>query len=506
MNSDSTPDYIKITNLKIVSFYQLNPNIDFESVNLLLLDILQHTASSHSSVTNDQIESAIALYPYPEDQKCKELNIFVNNMREGIRKLIQSVSSKYIVIKSEYIREFKSVSLETDPRELLQKTNQHFFESACSLLSAVFRIRISNIAEKSKMMLNQFNKILTANTDQIFSKPEMHRNMEEYIHNFESNSSHMVQAIVQLLTECMSSYETRARLVTDSIKKREDPFFTGYYKLIYELNDILHQLPSSNEESDNMVSFEYVLSQTFPTASIATEPESNEYLLMREDKTSINIETHDIRDKNVGASEVKQFVKRAIEKNTNSILISQYTGISSKPHFHIEIHNNIVVVYLHKLANSSETLQIAADMIDTLSGKLTDFCSFSENKYSIPKDVLDSVNREYQQFIMQKETIIVGFKEQQKRLIAQLDDMRFSSLDKYLSTRYSSCKKQGYNCDLCNNFNVGTLKGLAAHKRGCARKLAGIVPTPERDHTEKPEFDEIAFKLECFTKKDTSTN
>ena len=111
-------------------------------------------------------------------------------------------------------------------------------------------------------------------------------------------------------------------------------------------------------------------------------------------------------------------------------------------------------------------------MVDAISSKLTDFCSLSENKYSIPKDVLDGINREYQQFIMQKDTIISGFKEQQKTLLSRLDDMRFGTLDKYLSTRYSSCKKQGYNCDMCNNFNVGTLKGLAAHKRGCARKLA----------------------------------
>jgi hypothetical protein len=130
-----------------------------------------------------------------------------------------------------------------------------------------------------------------------------------------------------------------------------------------------------------------------------------------------------------------------------------------------------VVIYLHKLSYSSETLQIAADMIDSISSKLNDFCSLSENKYSIPKDILDGINREYQQFILQKESIITSFKEQQKRIISQLDDMRFSTLDKYLSTRYSSCKKQGYSCDLCNNFNVGTLKGLAAHKRGCARKL-----------------------------------
>ena len=450
------PSFLKITNPKIITFYESNQHIDFEAVNLLLIDILQKSGSIKS------LETVL----HQDDHKTKELDSFISNMRDGIRKLIQSISRKFIITKSEYIREFKSASMEKEPRELIYKSNQTFFENIRSGLSAILRLRVSNIAEKTKMMLQQFNKILTANTDQIFSKMDISIKVDEYIQNFESNSTHMIQAIVQLLSECLTSYELR---VQDSIKMREDPTSAFYYKLIYELNDIVHQLP--NTEDENSVTFEHILSQTFPTASITTESDSNIFNLFREDKTAIYIETHDKRNYNIGISDVKQFVKRAIEKNTHSILVSQYTGITSKPNYHIEIHNNIVVIYLHKLSYSSETLQIATDMIDSISGKLTEFCSLSENKYSIPKEVLDNINREYQQFIMQKETIMTGFKEQQKRLLSQLDDLRFGSLDKYLSTRYSSCKKQGYNCDMCNNFNVGTLKGLAAHKRGCARKL-----------------------------------
>ena len=466
---DKTSIRLNITNPKIVSFYQSNLHIDFEHVNLLLIDLLMSTGNQRVSPTIEKIESAIL---YPEEQKIKELETFITNVREAIRKLIQSVSNKYIIAKTEYLREFKSNSLESDHRELFAKTNQTFFETACSLLSIVFRIRVSNIGEKVKIVLHQFNKILTANTDQIFTKQDISIKIEEYLNNFESNSAHMIQAIIQLFSECTSTYETRVKQVTESIKKREDPTFAVYYKLIYELNDIIHQLPQSTDDQDNSISFDHLLSQTFTTASISREQDSNKYLLMREDKPEIYIETQDAREHNIGITDVKSFLKRAIDKNTNSILISQYTGITSKPNYHIEIHNNIVVIYLHKLLYSSETLQKATDMIDAISSKLTDFCSLSENKYSVPKDILDDINREYQQFIMQKETIISGFKEQQKTLLARLDDMRFGTLDKYLSTRYSSCKKQGYNCDMCNNFNVGTLKGLAAHKRGCARKLA----------------------------------
>lgn len=464
-------DHFKITNPKIISFYQSNQHIDFEAVNLLIVEIMQKTGS----VSIKTLETVV----FQDNHKTKELESFLSNVREGIRKLIQHISSKYIIAKTDYIREFKSASLENDPRELISAANQKLFEKTCSLLSGIFQFRFANIGEKTKLILHQFNKIMTANTEQIFTKMDFSVKSDEYIYNFESNSAHMIQAIVQLLTECSTSYESR---VSDYLKMREDPSFAVYYKLIYELNDMIHQLPNYDDTAQNTVSFETLLSQTFPTASITTEtghtgdgPNGdghNEFHIIRNDKPGIYVETYENHNYNIGITEVKRFVKRSLDNNSHGILVSQYTGITSKPNFHIEIHSNIVVIYLHKLLYSSETLQIATDMIDSISGKLTEFSSLSENKYSIPKDILDGVNREYQQFILQKEAIITGFKDHQKRLLAQLDDMRFSTLDKYLSTRYSSCKKQGFTCNICNSFNVATLKGLAAHKRGCARKVA----------------------------------
>lgn len=201
-----------------------------------------------------------------------------------------------------------------------------------------------------------------------------------------------------------------------------------------------------------------------------------------DDKSTIYIESHCMRDRNVSATEIKSFLN---ERTTHGILVSQYTGITTKPNYHIEIHNNFITVYLHQLEYSGEKLQIAVDMIDALSSKIGDFCVAMEQKYSIPKDVLDDVNREYQHFIIQKETIVSTLKEQHKRILGQLDEMRFGALDKYLATRYSSCKKQGFTCDLCNAFNVGTLKGLAAHKRGCARKLGIVIQHNNAMETEK---------------------
>ena len=101
---------------------------------------------------------------------------------------------------------------------------------------------------------------------------------------------------------------------------------------------------------------------------------------------------------------------------------------------------------------------------------MIDSPSMLPSVFSIKESLKEIIENKYQQFIIQKETILTMAKDHHKRLLSQLDEFRFTTLDKYLATRYSSCKKQGYTCELCGTFNVGTLKGLAAHKRGCARK------------------------------------
>jgi hypothetical protein len=462
MRHSTNANCLQTTNPRIIDFYTKNPNISFESVNTILVELLENVSPN---ITRSQLESTILL---PEEKrKTAELTAFLEKIREALRQQIQYISEKYIIAKTEYIRDFEST-------QNLTQINRSFLEKTRSLLFAVGKIRHANIAEKSQMMLKKFEQILSLNADAIVSKPEHSPATKDYLENFESNANHMIQAIIQLLIDCAKTCEQR---VKEMIETKQDNNSAAYYKLIYDLNDLLHQIPLTETQSTGE-SFQFVLSQTFPTATIASGEESeNNFVLLRSDKPSICIETHKMHDRNINMGEVKQFIRSLEEQNMNGILISQHTGISDKPHFHIEINSNRIVVYLHKMEYSADKLQIAVDIIDTLTTKLTDFFFSAENKYSIPKETLDDVNREYQHFIIQKETILTMIKDQHKRLLGQIDDMRFTSLDKFLSTRYSSCKKQGFVCDLCGIFTVSTLKGLAAHKRGCARKRT-VTDTP----------------------------
>lgn len=474
LSSASTrSDYVQITNPKIIDFYAAHPHISFNDINTKLLDVLEKVASKQVFSTETL---ASAIFRPETKRKMDELRSFIDKIREAIQSQIQYISSKYVIAKTEYTAEFQAIIVShTNTRQRVLQLNTVFLDKMRALLFAVIKIRQSNIADKTQTLIRQFEKILNANAESIVAKPDNTTAAKDYIDNFESNASHMMQAITQLLVDCVNTCESRVRNVSELLHQGEEINTAVYYKLIYDLNDILHQIPlleNGAQEISNR-NFEFILSNAFPTATILNTEDSADnasFVLSRSEKPTIYIESHEIRDRNVNAGEVKQFITQTGEKSIHGIILSQHTGIAGKTNYRVEIHNNRVIVYLHKMSNSAEKLQIAVDMIDALTSKLTEFFFSSDNKYAIPKDVLDDVNREYQQFILQKEAILTMVKDQHKRLVTQLDEMRFVSLDRYLATRYSSCKKQGFTCDLCGVFNVGTLKGLAAHKRGCARK------------------------------------
>jgi len=140
------------------------------------------------------------------------------------------------------------------------------------------------------------------------------------------------------------------------------------------------------------------------------------------------------------------------------------------------MHNNNIIVFVHSADYTPSKIEIAIDIIDNLAMKLRQFKTHNDDDCTIPKNLLDTINNEYQLFLSQKIAVVELFKENQKKILCQIDEIRFPSLDKYLSTKYSApIQKPGLKCDMCKSFNANNLKALAAHKRGCARKQTNSI-------------------------------
>jgi hypothetical protein len=200
--------------------------------------------------------------------------------------------------------------------------------------------------------------------------------------------------------------------------------------------------------------------------------EDDLYVIKRPNKYNILVENKTI-ERNVNNEEIRDFIQLMEENNCHGILLSQNSGISLKNDFHIEIYNKLIIVYVHNVNFNEQKIKMAVDIIDNLAIKVRELHRQEDiHEIIIDKEILEEINKEYQIFIQQKETLINIFKENQKHFFLQIEELKFPELGKYLSTKFSiPVIKQGFKCDLCKRFNGNNLKALAAHKRGCLRKI-----------------------------------
>jgi len=178
-----------------------------------------------------------------------------------------------------------------------------------------------------------------------------------------------------------------------------------------------------------------------------------------------------VYDRNVTHDEVDKFIRDATESKTHSIFLSQNTGISRKKNFQIDFHDGLILVYIHCVKYSQEKIQLAIDIIDSLSGKMLEIDSDGEPDNILSKSLLDEINSEYISFTKQTDEIILNSKDYLKKLISNIENLRLSSLNKYLSSKYAYNNKVGYTCELCNIFQANTKKSLSAHVRACKNKI-----------------------------------
>lgn len=475
MNPFSTPDVpnqaIHLSNPRILAFYEKHAHLSPEMVNLSMIDFFESTATTTASVITPP-DSPTSTY------QRHEITQTLDQIKHAITQQTASLSALFSQAKANYVNEFCSIWAQSDcvsKREYLLQNNSTIIATLEQLTVDIRNIKGIHrvMGDKVGAIISQFHKIINNNIESILSKTADTAILsKEFIQNFELNAAHTVQTVQQILFDFVSTKETQIKGAMEN---------AVYSKLLYEFNDFLHHIRSTHALDASPNSLEIVLSRLYNTASIESEAvnaNTANLFLSRVGKPDIFLQQRAIRDRNIHLDEIKSFVQTAHENVQHGILISQHTGITTKPHLYIEILQNRIFVYVHRLEDFPEKLQTAIDIVDTLSAKLTEFNVSSEEKYTIPKDVLDEINREYQSFINQKESIMNTMKDMYKKVVAQVEDIRFGSLDKYLSTRYSSCKKQGYVCSLCNSFTVSTLKGLAAHKRGCSRKISGVVQKP----------------------------
>jgi len=324
-------------------------------------------------------------------------------------------------------------------------------------------------------MLDSFKADLTTETKRLLETSVDSSSITNFVSNFDTKCSSLFNSLNTPLYTCISATEQRLQENLNAVKNAS----TSNEKVFDELGQYLQRF-NNNSSVKGAVSerqLEDVLTKLYPSAEIvdtSAQSGSGDLILKRPNKVEILLENK-CYAKSLNAQEIDKFLKDANSLRKHGIFLSQTSGIVSKENFQIDLHNGLVLVYLHFVNYDSSKIQTAVNIIDHFSSKL-DIVHGEHDVNSISSEILESINYEFQGFLSKKDNIIASTKENQRKLISQLEDLTLMSLEKYLSTHFSFTKK-GFTCEICDNYTAPTKKSLSAHMRACKKTGAIKVDT-----------------------------
>lgn len=291
--------------------------------------------------------------------------------------------------------------------------------------------------------------------------------LQGFISTFENKYNNMIQPLFTYIT----SSEERITQNLNNIKDSTSTSIVSQNKIFSELDEFLNKYKgSSNKGKYGEQNLYSILNSVYSNAEIKNTSgmkASGDFIMKRNEKPSILFENKDY-EHNINKDEIIKFIRDIDVQNMNGVFLSQYSGISLKQNFQIDIHKGNVLVYIHNAEYSPDKIRLAVDIIDSLSVKIVEL-NIDENN-NISKEMLDDINEEYQNFINQKELLITVLKDFQKKMTSQIDSLKLPALDKYLEPKYANVRQKGMMCNICSNFFASSKQSLSAHQRGCKKK------------------------------------
>jgi hypothetical protein len=442
-----------VNNKRIHDYYKKNPSVDFESMNLVLLDFMDKISHDMSKVLQNTLQGQLL-------QEVKEIKGQLSLFQENILGKV-SETNKSFVETLKLLLSMNSSEHSDKVVQLLQKHSESFIDKISNLLPKTQE----ETQRKIQDQLSLLQKTIQCDFQQfmIQSKPET--NLSEFLSSFDTKLSVLQQPIFQMIQSNQEHVSTKLSTVKDELLVNK----ATNERLYSEMSEFLHKYKASSQfkgqYSEHML--ETILTEMFPTASIentTAQTASGDFMIHREGYQDILIENKNY-ERNVDLDEIKKFIRDVNHKECSGIMMSQLSGIVSKPNFFIEIHNGKVLIYLHKVFFSKEQIKMAIDVIDHLSSRLsTIVTNEEEHGFNIRKEVLDRINTEVQLFVKNKEMLATTIKESSRRMLAQLEEFQLPELTLFLNDKYASVQNQAFVCETCNH-SFPTKKGLAMHKK-----------------------------------------
>ena len=467
-------DQICINNARILNFFQKHPNLNAEDTILTFVDIMEKLSDSINSKVNSTLVESFLKNIETMNQRIERID---QNVEKYHNDILTNFSLKMVDFKKEYLADLRLVltSNVSDKIEPLLKEQLSFLlEKTGSIINSIIPENNKTLQNSVKLYIDNLASTLQQDTQKLLSNTINSTSLETFISKIDTNITKTISATQQSITNNLDSTEKRLDSRISHISESSSGQLNATQSLSSHVALLLQKMENSSlkgKYSENVLV--NILHSLYPMAQIqysGQQKESGDVLLTRQDKPTILVENkfYTSQRKNVPQEEVKKFIRDIEIRKCSGIFLSQKGGIVNKDNFEINIHDGNVLVFVHDADNDPDKIKVAVNIVDYFKNKLDETTPIHEMD-SIPKDTLEAINHETQFLAKTKLNLINLSKEFNAKFIKQLEDIKLTTLEEFLSTRYagsSGC----LTCEFCG-YVSRSKAGLAQHKRRCKDKV-----------------------------------
>jgi hypothetical protein len=214
-----------------------------------------------------------------------------------------------------------------------------------------------------------------------------------------------------------------------------------------------------------------ILLDMFPCAEVnhvgGDTKESGDIMLIRKNQPVIMIENKDYNSRNVPGMEVEKFIRDCEIQDTCGIMLSQHTGIANKSNFELQVHGNLVLLFVHEVNFDADKIKTAINIVthfkDAMEKNVT-----NGDDHVIKPHILNDINKDFASYLAQKTAMLKMTKDNSDKMMTLINEMKLPALEAYLSPNFSkSSGKNNNTCVYCEKFIP---KSMAQHHRYCVKR------------------------------------
>jgi hypothetical protein len=409
---------------KITKFYEDHPALNFESMNLLLIDLLYPVISSADISPN-------------------LLNAFTQQFQQDFENWKKSFKEENGNLQE---LQFTKTQLLF---ENLPKENKKLIEQITNILNPLSAPVPAILDEKNlEPFLQTFEKRIQLALEQCQKILQNQVNQTE---------SHLIQQILQTGTQLNQIQNLTGNQIQTQSTLHQD------------VNTLLQKFGNSTSKgATSELGLEIVLNKIFPDSSIemvSDQAESGDFQLKCDNKPTILIENKNY-SKNVNTDEVNKFLRDVEINKIPGVLFSQTSGISNKKNYQVDVHKGNAVIFVHNVNYDNDKIRIAIEILYHFYS-LTQILNIPEQQQSVilTREILDKIGEEYNKFAHDKHELKTNIEDSYKKSIKIIERMNFPELLTIFPEDILVKLDTGlFYCDQCS-FSTSTLKKLSAHKR-----------------------------------------